>query len=250
MFYKVFFTICFACFGVICIGQGVVKDKPEQTEVWEPVPEKVVPGVHTAAPSDAIILFDGTNLDAWEKESDDGMVGWLLKDGAMIVKPGSGGIKTKASFGDVQLHLEWLCPVNVGKEGQGYSNSGVFLMGKYEVQVLNSYENKTYPNGQAGSIYKQHIPMVNASKPPGEWQSYDIIFKAPVFGKLGNVREKARVTVFHNGVLLHHNAILEGPTVYIGDPKYAVHADKLPIMLQDHGDKVRFRNIWLREIEL
>ncbi len=250
MLRKICFTLVLLGIAVFTFAQGMVKDKPEQTEVWEPVPVKVVAGVQSAPPSDATVLFDGTNLDAWEKEKDGGPVEWLLKDGAMVVKPGSGGIQTKEGFGDVQLHIEWLSPVDEGKEGQLYSNSGVFLMGLYEVQVLNSYENKTYPNGQAGSIYKQHIPMVNASRPPGEWQTYDIIFKAPVFGKLGNVREKAALTVFHNGVLLHHNAILEGPTVYIGDPVYDAHADKLPIMLQDHGDKVRFRNVWVRPIEL
>jgi len=242
-------TLMIMFFVLACMGQIPVKDKPEHTEVWEPVPEKVVPGVFTAAPSDAIVLFDGENLAAWETEKG-AEIEWLLKDGAMVVKPGSGAIQSKQGFGDVQLHLEWLSPVDEGKEGQLYSNSGVFFMGLYEVQILNSYENKTYPNGQAGSIYKQYIPMVNASKPPGEWQTYDIIFKAPVFGVSGEVIEKACLTVLHNGVLLHHNAILSGPTVYIGDPEYKAHADKLPLMLQDHGDRVRFRNIWLREIEL
>ncbi len=244
----IYLFLCCFIGGYSLTAQEKDLTKPESTEVWEPVPVKVVPGVYNSPPSDAIVLFDGTNLDAWEKEKGGGSIEWLLKDGAMVVKPGTGGIQTKESFGSVQLHLEWLAPVDEGKEGQGYSNSGVFFMGKYEVQILNSYENITYPNGQAGSIYKQHIPLVNASKPPGEWQTYDIIFNAPVFGIAGNVKEKASLTVIHNGVLLHHNAILEGPTVYIGLPKYEAHMNKLPIMLQDHGDMIRFRNIWLRPL--
>jgi len=145
MINKIRLVLSFGFIASFCFGQ--VKDKPEQTEVWEPVPVKVVPGVMDAPPSDAIVLFDGSSLDAWEKAGGEGVVEWLLKDGAMEVKPGSGGIKTKAGFGDVQLHIEWLSPVDEGKEGQLYSNSGVFFMGLYEVQVLNSYENKTYPNG-------------------------------------------------------------------------------------------------------
>ncbi|MBV6647953.1 MAG: DUF1080 domain-containing protein, partial [Cyclobacteriaceae bacterium] len=157
-------------------------------------------------------------------------------------------ISTKRSFGDVQLHIEWQAPKASDKSGQGYSNSGVFLMGLYEVQILNSFQNETYANGQASSVYKQHIPLVNASRPPGEWQEYDIIFMAPKFSDGGSVVSRARVTVFHNGVLVQNNVELLGPTVYIGNTYYVPHAEKLPLVLQDHGDPIRFRNIWIREL--
>jgi len=241
------------------------------TEVWEPVPAKVTPAPSFSVPppSDAIILFDGTDLSGWhtpkygygarmdnvediikvKKEhpsfSD---AQWIVKDGYMEVKPGSGAIETKQAFGDIQLHIEWLSPVMPGKADQGYGNSGVFLMGLYEVQVLNSYENITYPNGQAGALYKQSIPMVNASRPPGEWQSYDIVFNAPRFDDENELIRPATITVFHNGVLIQNNFQLEGPCIYIGKPYYTPHDNKLPLLLQDHGDKVRFRNIWVREL--
>ena len=241
----------------------------EKTEVWEPVPPKVVPGIWSLPPSDAIVLFGGENLAAWHKPKYDYGVDmeqveqiiraktkstdfteaeWEVKDGAMIVRPGGGALETKRAFGDVQLHLEWLSPADPGKEGQAYSNSGVFLMGLYEVQVLNSYANETYPNGQAGAVYKQHIPLVNASRPPGEWQSYDIVFKAPRFDFDGSLLSPAFLTVFHNGVLIQNHAELKGPAIYIGEPHYTPHPEKMPLLLQDHGDKVRFRNIWIREL--
>ena len=245
---------------------------PKATEVWAPVPPKVTPGIFPGSPpSDAIILFDGTDLSQWRKSAlgyggkmEDvaavikkyGTVtkyedaGWDIKDGALIVKPGAGPIETKLSFGDVQLHIEWLSPVSLDttKKGQGYSNSGVFLMSNYEIQVLNSYENATYPNGQAGAMYKQSIPLVNASRPPGEWQYYDIVFMAPRFAKDGSVEKPASITAFHNGVLVQNHYELKGPCIYIGTPYYIPHPAKLPIILQDHGDKVRFRNIWVREL--
>lgn len=246
------------------------KTKPwEATEQWEPVPPKVTPGVWTAPPSDAIVLFDGSNLSQWHKPEYDYGVNmeqaaaiinaktiapkhtapeWIVKDGVLEVKPGGGAIETKQSFGDVQLHIEWLAPNDPGKEGQAYSNSGVFFMGLYEVQVLNNYENETYPNGQAGSLYKQHIPLVNASRPAGEWQSYDIVFNAPHFREDGKLERPAYITVFHNGVLIQNHVELAGPTIYIGKPYYAAHPSKMPLLLQDHGDKVRFRNIWVREL--
>lgn len=245
------------------------KMKPEETEQWKPVPEKVTPGWLTAPPSDALVLFDGTSLDNWHKpkhgyggdmpsvietlkkraeEQEYSEPGWLLKDGAMIVQPGTGAIETKQAFGDVQLHIEWLSPEDPGKEGQLYSNSGIFFMGMYEIQVLNSYENKTYPNGQAGAMYKQGIPLVNASRPPGEWQSYDIVFMRPHFDEEGNVTKPATITAFHNGVLIQNHFELKGPCIYIGKPYYVAHPDKLPLILQDHGDKVRYRNIWVREL--
>lgn len=239
------------------------------TEQWEPVPEKVAPGFLTAPPSDAIVLFDGKDLSSWHKpkygyganmETVTAIIKaktdnpsftpaeWEVKDGAMIVKPGGGAIETKQAFGDIQLHIEWLAPVDPGKKDQGYSNSGVFLMGLYEIQVLNSYENKTYPNGQAGALYKQHIPMVNASRPAGEWQAYDVIFNAPVFKADGSLEKPAFVTIMHNGVLIQNHVELKGPCIYIGQPEYTSHPAKMPLLLQDHGDKVRFRNIWVREL--
>ncbi len=173
---------------------------------------------------------------------------WVIVNGELQVVPGTGDIETKRAFGSVQLHIEWMSPVDEGKTGQAYSNSGIFLMGFYEVQVLNSYDSKTYANGQAGALYKQSPPLVNASRPPGEWQSYDIIFTAPVFGSNGQIVSPARVTVLHNGVLIQNNTALSGPTVYIGSPQYMAHPSKLPLRLQDHGDKVRYRNIWVREL--
>ncbi len=246
------------------------KTKPwHKSEVWDPIPEKVTPGILNSPPSDAIVLFDGTDLSAWQHPKFDYGArmdqvaaildqkinhpeftdpGWIVKDGAMIVEPGTGAIETKRAFGDVQLHVEWLAPVDPGKKDQGYSNSGIFLMGLYEVQVLNSYENKTYSNGQAGSLYKQSIPLVNASRPPGEWQAYDIVFNAPKFTDDGTVEKPASITVFHNGVLIQNNFELKGPCVYIGEPYYIMHPAKMPLLLQDHSDKVRYRNIWIREL--
>ena len=244
--------------------------EPKETEVWEPVPAIVTPGKATEAPSDAIILFDGKNLDQWQNPQFKGEpgtekevaanlskldknfkhqpAGWVVENGAMVVKPGNGAIETKEKFGNFQLHIEWLTPKMEGKSDQGYSNSGIFLMSLYELQVLNSYENKTYSNGQAGSIYKQHIPLVNASNPPDEWQAYDVVFTAPVFDESGKLVSPAYVTVFHNGVLIQNHAELKGPTVYIGKPFYIAHPEQMPLRLQDHGDKVRFRNIWIRNL--
>jgi hypothetical protein len=227
------------------------EDKPwEKTEVWEPVPPKVTPGtyVYATPPSDAIVLFDGKDLSEWQKPEQKENAEWIVEGGQMIVNPGTGSIETKRAFGNIQLHIEWNAPVDEGKEGQGYSNSGVFLMGRYEVQVLNNYKNKTYSNGQAGSIYKQAIPLVNASKRPGEWQAYDIIFKAPQFNSDGSLNSPARVTVLHNGVVVQNNTEIKGTTEYIGEAKYEAHPVKTPLMLQDHSDKVRYRNIWVREL--
>ena len=242
----------------------------EATEKWEPVPKKVMPGVFNAPPSDAVILFDGKDLESWHKPAYDygasmeqveaiikvkatsptfSAPEWQVKDGQLIVKPGGGAIETKEAFGDIQLHIEWLAPTDPGKEGQGYSNSGVFLMGLYEIQVLNSYDSQTYPNGQAGAVYKQHIPMVNASRPSGEWQYYDIVFERPRFDQDGKLVTPAYLTVFHNGVLIHNHVALEGPCVYIGKSYYVQHAEKLPLLLQDHGNLVRYRNIWVRPLE-
>jgi hypothetical protein len=220
---------------------------PEVTEVHKPVPEVITPGTGTAPPSDAIVLFDGRDLSLWVNSKGEA-ARWDVKDGAMTVVPGTGGIQTKQGFGDVQLHLEWRTPSVVKGEGQGRGNSGVFLMGRYEIQVLDSYDNYTYPNGQAASVYKQHIPLVNASKKPGEWQTYDIIFTAPRFSEQGRVTHPASVTVIHNGVVVQNNIQIWGSTQYIGLPAYSPHDDKLPLGLQDHGDLVSFRNIWIREL--
>jgi hypothetical protein len=222
---------------------------PEATEFWEPVSVKIDPGkTNTDAPSDAIVLFDGNNLNMWESVQNSGFAEWEVKDGAFTVVKGKGGIKTKQAFGDMQLHVEWSAPDEIVGEGQGRGNSGIFLMGMYELQVLDSYESKTYSNGQAGSIYKQSVPLVNAMRGPEDWQVYDVIFKAPRFDENGILVSPATVTVLHNGVVVQNHFTLKGPTEYIGIPNYKAHADKLPISLQDHGNPVSFRNIWVREL--
>jgi hypothetical protein len=221
--------------------------RPEETEVWEPEPPVVEPGQGNAPPSDAVVLFDGSDLSAWSGE-DGAEAGWRVEQGAVTVVPGTGNIRTRQGFGDVQLHIEWRTPAEVSGEGQGRGNSGVFLMERYELQVLDSYENRTYSNGQAGAIYKQHIPLVNASRPPGEWQRYDVVFTAPRFAADGALERPAFMTVFHNGVLIQNHVELRGPTLYIGEPSYEPHAEREPLMLQDHDNPVSYRNIWVREI--
>ena len=220
---------------------------PAATEVWDPEPVVVDPGASGAPPSDAIVLFDGRDLSEWT-DADGRPARWAVADGAVTVASGTGSLVSRRAFGNIQLHLEWRTPAQVAGEGQGRGNSGVFLMGRYEVQVLDSYQNRTYANGQAGSLYKQFIPLVNASRPPGEWQTYDIVFTAPVFDGNGRLVTPAMATVFHNGVLIQHHVTLRGPTVYIGEPVYEAHPAKLPLELQDHGNPVSFRNIWVREL--
>jgi hypothetical protein len=232
-------------FSLQCMGEE--KESPKLTEVWEPVPQVVTPGINSQPPSDAIILFDGTNLDEWESAKG-GEAKWELDGGAMTVVKKSGSIRTKKSFGDCQLHIEWRSPAVVTGDGQDRGNSGIFLQERYEVQVLDSYESVTYSNGQAGSIYKQHIPLVNVCKKPGEWQTYDIIFSSPKFAENGQVDEPGFVTVMQNGVLVQNHVELMGTTVYIGKPKYEKHNLKEPISLQDHGCLVSYRNIWIREL--
>jgi Domain of Unknown Function (DUF1080). len=220
---------------------------PKDTEVWEPEPEVVTPGNDPhAPPSDAILLFDGKNLEHWIGV-DGKSPRWTVAEGAMTVVKGTGDIKTKQTFGDIQLHIEWRTPAKVEGEGQGRGNSGIFLSEKYELQILDSYHNRTYSNGQAGSIYKQSIPMVNASKPPGTWQAYDVIFMAPKFNQDGSLASPGRITVLHNGIVIHHNTEIKGTTEYIGEPKIISHG-KGAIRLQDHGNPTSFRNIWVREL--
>lgn len=236
------FISLFIIFPVFATAQEA-KMVPEATEIWNAEPAKITPGTGNNAPSDAIIL-DGSK---WQSVNG-GANPWHINDGVMTVNPGTKDIRTKQSYGDVQLHIEWRIPeLDDRFKDQDRGNSGVFLQQFYEVQILDSYGNKTYNNGQAGSLYKQHIPLVNATKPAMQWQSYDIIYTAPRFGKGDSIISPARITVIHNGVLIQNNVTLLGPTVYIGSPHYKKHG-ALPIFLQDHDHKVSYRNIWLREL--
>jgi len=208
----------------------------------EDEPHFVNPG---PPPADAIVLFDGTDLSQWRSEAG-GAAGWEVKDGVATVN-GSGDIVTKQPFGDCQLHIEWATPAEVKGEGQGRGNSGVIIQGRYELQVLDSYQNKTYFNGQAGAVYSQYAPLVNVSRKPGEWQSYDVIFHAPRFDENGKLSKPATITVLQNGVLVQDNVEIKGPTA--NQPtKYEAHPLKQPLVLQDHGNPVRYRNIWIREL--
>ncbi len=198
-------------------------------------------------PSDAIVLFDGKDLSQWKSDKDGGPAKWDIQDGVATVN-GTGGISTKQGFGDCQLHIEWATPAEVKGEGQGRGNSGIFLQGRYELQILDSYDNKTYYNGQAGAIYKQYAPLVNVCREPGQWQAYDVIYHAPRFNEAGELLKPARVTVLQNGVLIQDNVEIKGSTARPGKPKYEAHPPKLPLTLQDHHNPVRFRNIWIREL--
>jgi hypothetical protein len=216
-----------------------------QPAVVDPGP---LPGMRQP-PSDAVVLFDGRSLANWRSaDSAAQPARWKVADGYMEVVAGAGNIATTRGFGDVQLHVEWMAPTPAHGEGQERGNSGVFLMGIYEVQVLDNYHNITYPDGQAGAIYGQYPPLVNANRPPGEWQTYDIIFHRPRFDASGKVATPARMTIVYNGVLVQDNAVLTGPTAHKQRPPYVKHDDKLQLVLQDHGDPVRFRNIWVREL--
>lgn len=231
--------------------------KPEQTEFYSPVPPVVTPGATPgAAPSDAIVLFDGTNLNEWMNAKDSSAATWVLHDGVMTVNKQTGDIMTKKSFSSYQLHIEYQIPSDITGNGQARGNSGIFLAalpwgaGGYELQVLDNYNNKTYTNGQVGSMYKQAAPLANACRPPGEWQTYDVIWTAPVFNQNGQLVSPARVTALHNGVLVENNFTLLGDTPYIGYPSYRAHGPA-PIKLQSHGDPskpISYRNIWVRPL--
>jgi hypothetical protein len=240
----------FLLFSVYAVQaqQPLRQGDPKLTEVWEPEPKVITPGkTSVEAPSDAIILFGGQDASAWAAK-DNSAAKWKVDGGILTVAAGTGEIHTKQGFGDCQLHVEWRTPAEVKGDGQGRGNSGIFLMGRYELQVLDSYKNRTYSNGQAGSIYKQLPPLVNASRGPGEWQTYDVIFIAPRFNEDGTVKSQARITVLHNGVLVQNNAAIQGGTQYIGIATYEKHGDKEPLVLQDHGNPTSFRNMWIRPL--
>ncbi len=227
----------------VCQDQG----NPKDTEQWEPEPAVVTPGENGSPSSDAVVLFSGSDFDQWE-HLDGSPVEWTIEDNAMIVQKGKGNIRTKSKFGSVQLHIEWRTPSQIEGEGQGRGNSGIFFQEKYELQVLDSYNNRTYSNGQAASIYKQSIPLVNASRSPGSWQSYDVIFHAPTFESGNRYKTKPTITVLHNGVLVQDHTTIQGTTEYIGAPKVIRHGDG-HLMLQDHSNPTAFRNIWLRRLD-
>jgi hypothetical protein len=256
---KLFFFATLIALTVPAFAQQRDAPKPQDTEVWEPVPKIVTPGVSNAAPpSDAIVLFDGKNLDEWVSAQDNSPAKWIVADGVLTVSnaAGVGNIETKRAFRNYQLHIEWKIPENITGSDQARGNSGVFLASTgpedagYELQVLDSYNNKTYVNGQAGSIYKQGIPLVNPNRKPGEWQTYDVVWTAPTFNDDGSLKTPAYVTVFFNGVLVQNHFELKGETLYVGHPFYKKY-DTAPIKLQahgDHGEQVSFRNIWVREL--
>jgi hypothetical protein len=244
---------------LVCMTSGFSQESndPKATEVWDPEPKVITPGVNNSAPSDAIVLFDGKNLTEWVSAKDPNTPAmWTVADGAFTVKKGTGNIQTKRTFTDYQLHIEWRIPENITGSGQARGNSGLFLAATgpgdegYELQIVDSYNNRTYSNGQAAAIYKQTMPLVNAMRKPGEWQTYDVVWTAARFNEDGTVKSPARVTVFHNGVLVQNNTELKGQTVYIGKPQYKKHG-AAPIRLQDHGDPsepISFKNIWIREL--
>lgn len=248
-------------FGSPAEGQinaaGNAQPRPEDTEFWEPKPPVVTPGpfIGRTPPSDAIVLFDGTSLDAWVNTRGRGPAGWTLTDGVMVVNKAAGDIQTRESFSNYQIHLEWRVPAGTTGEGQSRGNSGLFMAALegdsgYELQILDSYENDTYVNGMAGSIYKQAVPLVNPARPPGEWNEYDVIWTAPTFTEAGELATPAQVTVFFNGVVVQDRFVLTGDTRYIGTPEYNPHGPA-PIRLQAHGDPsppISFRNIWLRPL--
>jgi len=251
------FVATIACHS-IAQAQAPEPTDPKATEQWEPVPNIVTPGNNaTSPPSDAIVLFDGRNLDQWETVKDHSPAHWKVHDGIVTVDKSTGNIQTKQLFRNYQLHLEWSVPEGITGEGQARGNSGVFVASTgpgdegYEVQILDSYKNKTYVNGQAASVYKQAPPLVNAMRPPGQWQTYDVIWTAPVFADDGKLKSPGYVTVLHNGVIVQNHTELAGETTYIGKPKYKPYSTAA-IKLQAHGDPsppISFRNIWVRKLD-
>lgn len=232
----------------------------QERAVFEPVPVRVAPSANGAPPSDAIVLFDGGNLDAWNRTADDGPARWRIEDGAMTVEQGVGTIKTRQAFGDIQLHIEWRPSDVIQGSGQSRGNSGVFLHSLFELQVLDGWDNATYVNGQAAAIYLQQPPLVDVTRRPGQWQSYDIIFTAPVW-RDGQLESPAYMTVLHNGVLVQNHVEIRGAT-FTPEPEYKARCGpysmeeqiqdctgRMPIILQDHGQVVSFRNIWVRELQ-
>jgi hypothetical protein len=235
------FLVCISLLGVEVKSSGA--DSTGEIPPPKEEPRVIDPG---PPPSDAIVLFDGKDLSQWKGDKN-GPAKWEVKDGVATVN-GTGSISTKQEFGDCQLHVEWATPEKVEGEGQGRGNSGILLQGRYEVQVLDSYNNKTYYHGQAGAIYKQYAPLVNACRKPGEWQSYDIIFHAPRFDEDGKLQKPGTVTVVQNGVLVQDNVEIKGSTGPAGAPKYRAHPLKQSLVLQDHHNPVRYRNIWIRQL--
>ena len=255
---RLFLSAALLAITVPAFAQSAEKAKPEDTEIWEPIPKVVTPGATCgAAPSDAIVLFDGKNQDEWVSVKDGSPAKWTVSGGTMTVSKGEGSIQTKEKFKNYQLHLEWKVPENITGTGQGRGNSGVFLASTgagdsgYELQVLDSWNNKTYVNGMAGSLYKQAIPLSNPGRKPGEWQTYDVMWTAPTFNEDGSVKTPAYATVLFNGVLVENHFELKGETFYIGKPLYKAYTEA-PIKLQAHGDKsepLSFRNIWVRRLD-
>jgi hypothetical protein len=249
------FSFLFCAVPLTCAAHanGQVDPKWKIHDADRPLPRVITPGTSSTqdttgtAPSDAIVLFDGSNLNQWAAE-DGGPAKWKVEHGYMEVAPRTHNIHTKNSYGDCQLHVEFSEPLPAKGDSQERGNSGVFLMNTYEIQVLDSYENKTYADGQAAAVYGQYPPLVNASRPPGQWQTYDIIFHGPRFDPQGKLLRAARVTVFHNGVLVQDNVELTGPTGHGERPPYKPGLDKGPLALQDHGTLVRYRNIWVRPL--
>jgi len=247
---KIIYQLALAALSLNSFAQNF--KVPKTTEVWEPLPKIVTPATTPGgAPSDATILFDGSNMNAWQHTKDKSASKWLLKDGVMLAKKGTGELMTKQEFGSFQLHVEFNMPLDSKKVGYpDGGNSGVFLHGKYEIQIFDSYNNEVpiYANGMAGSVYKQVIPMANAMLKPGEWNSYDIFFTAPKFRYNGSVETPAYVTVLMNGVMVLNHFEIQGTIQYIGIPSYEYYSGKGPIALQEHGSEVSFRNIWIRDL--
>jgi hypothetical protein len=238
------------CATLVLFSLAVAQSQWQIHDPNRPMAPVVTPGPAgppVPPPADAVVLFDGKDLSQWIDFKGQ-PVKWKLENGYVEIVPKTGDIRTVQGFGDCQLHVEWMAPFPPTGEGQDRGNSGVYLMNLYEVQVLDCYNNKTYADGSTAAIYGQYPPLVNACRKPGEWQTYDIVFHRPRFDKDGALLAPARMTVFHNGILVHDNDILTGPTAHMARPPYKMHADKLPIGLQDHGNPVRYRNIWVREL--